>query len=178
VAAAAAARFDLDQQWQGLLAKANPAYGVEVQGQASELRIARQDLLSFSVRARQDGYLTVLVRGPDGSLTQLFADRAPPRLRAGQVLQLPLPDSDSLQAAEPVGREDVLVIISAAPRDFSALAAERQGSFLGLKTGAAADELLRSWRLATPLLLGQPGACSGTACDDFGATSFSVQVLP
>jgi len=176
--APAPARFDLDQQWALLLERANAGYGIELQGHARELRIGRQDELSFTLRAARDGYLTVLVRGPDGSLTQLFADRPPLRVRAGESLRLPPADSDRLQAAEPVGREDVVVIVSAAPRDFSALAGERQGSFLGLKTGAAAEALLRQSKLGTPLLLGEPGACSGSACVDFGAAAFSVQVLP
>ncbi|MFN7695549.1 MAG: serine/threonine-protein kinase [Burkholderiales bacterium] len=171
-------RFELDAALTALVAGGNPQRQVAVSGQPAQISIAKQEQLSFTVQVPQDGFLTVLVRGPDGSLTQLLADRPPLAVKAGQRVNLPPAGSDRLQAAEPAGLEEVLVLLSAVPRDFSALAAERQGSFQALNTGDGATSQLRTWTRKTPLLAGAPGPCEGTACDDYGVTRFTVNVLP
>ena len=47
-----------------------------------------------------------------------------------------------------------------------------------LNTGDGATSQLRTWTRKTPLLAGAPGPCEGTACDDYGVTRFTVNVLP
>lgn len=170
--------FDLDGQLSALQAAANPARAPRVRGAPSQLSITQQQVLQFEVQSPQDGYLTLLVRGPDGTLTRLLANQAPLRVVAGQVLQIPPAGSDQLQAADPVGREDVLVVVSATPRDHAHLAAGREGSFEALHTGTAATERLRAWSGRAPLLAGRSaGPCEGASCEDFGVARFSVSVV-
>jgi hypothetical protein len=47
-----------------------------------------------------------------------------------------------------------------------------------LNTGDGATVQLRAWTRKTPLLAGTPGPCEGAACDDYGVTRFTVNVLP
>lgn len=172
--------FDLDAQLAALQAAAHPAWQPQVHDAPSSLSIAGQQVLRFAVHSPRDGYLTLLVRGPDGSLTRLLADQAPLRLKAGQTVTLPPADGDQVQTAEPVGREDILVLVSAVPRDYRDLAAGRERSFEALhSSGAAANERLRAWTGPTPLLAGKPGGpCQDTSCTDFGLARFSVNVVP
>jgi len=63
---------------------------VQAQAERSQLRIDR-DELRFSVTSSKDGYLYVLLAGPDGSLIQLYPnDKATNnRVAANQTLHLP-----------------------------------------------------------------------------------------
>jgi Domain of unknown function (DUF4384) len=142
------------------------------------LRIGR-DELSFNVKSTRDGYVHVIKLGPDGSLVLLWPNSKSVnnRILAGQTLKLPQP-SWSLVAAEPIGIEQFLVIVSQHPRDYSVLSSEREYYFLNLPTGDRATELLARWSRKTPMLLGgSPAACNVEGCDAYGATRFSVEVV-
>ena len=130
-------------------------------------------MLSFQIEPRENAYLTVLVRGPDGSLTRLLADQPPLKLKAGQRFAFPPAGSDRLQAA------DVFVLLSRLPRQYRELAGERAGGFETLPTGDAASALLRQWRGETPWLAGRvEGPCpGGSGCDDYGVARLRVEVV-
>jgi Domain of unknown function (DUF4384) len=145
-----------------------------------QLRIGR-DKLSFTIKSSRDGFVNVLLQGPDGSLLQLFpnSQSADNRIKAGQTLTLPQANW-VLDTAEPAGAEHFLVIVSQHPRDYSALSTRREFYFLDLPTGESATALMAGWKHATPMLLGAPSAkadCQGGACDVFGAARFTVEVV-
>lgn len=170
---AVAAPKDLLGQFQQLVAGRAPGFEVQAQAERSQLRIDRDDL-RFSVSSARDGYLYVLLAGPDGSLIQLYPnDNARNnRIGAGQTLKLPQA-SWPLKAGEPVGMEHFLVLVTAEPRSFAPLSTGKDSvyGFLELPGQAPAAAGAPSW------LLGQPD-CGRPACaGDFGAAVFSVEVV-
>ncbi len=146
-------------------------YQVRATADAPRLRIGR-DLLAFTVSSNRDGYLYVLVHGPDDSVLLVYPNKvvADNRIRAGEALRLPQ-KSWPLEASDPAGMEHFVAIVSAHPRDFSALRPVAEGWFqkLALENDAptAADR--------GPLLAGN-AACADAGCDRFGTARFSVTV--
>lgn len=168
----------LDAQWQAVLDAADPRWAPVLGGAPAAISVARQEQLRFELRAPQDGYLTLLLRGPDGSLTRLLANQPPLRVKAGQTVALPPADSDRLQASEPLGDEELLAIVSERPRDHSALAERREASFESLRTDPAT---LRHTPASgeAPLLVGRAEAgCRGEACHRYGAARLVFRVVP
>jgi len=132
-----------------------------------QLRIGH-DRLSFTVSSQRDGYVYVLVSGPDGSLMLLFPnDKAPGnRIKAGQKLVLPQ-SFWLLNTLEPVGTEHFLVLVSQYPRDFSSLAIGHQDWFVKLRSDAG---------VFGSALAGKP-ECKGAGCDVYGAARFDVDIV-
>ncbi|MFM2060066.1 MAG: hypothetical protein RLY71_4451 [Pseudomonadota bacterium] len=169
--------FDVREQINQVMAGQSAVFGVTAQAATRQLRIGR-DALSFTVSSARDGYVQVLLFGPDGSLMLLFpnAQASDNRIKAGQTLKLPQA-SWPLETAEPTGPEQFLVIVSAAPRDYSELSQEREYIFLKLPTQQRGAELAARWTRSTPLLLGSLKSCTETDCDVYGAAQFSVEVV-
>lgn len=176
--AAAPRRFDALAEFDRVTSAQTAGFGVQAQSAKSQLRIGH-DNLGFSVSSSRDGHVQVLLLGPDGSLLQLFPNSKAKdgRIKAGQTLKLPQA-AWPLEAAEPVGAEHFLVVVSAQPRDYAVLSTERDDMFLKLPTGERADALLNQWTLATPMLLGTaPKTCQGADCEAYGAAKFTVEVV-
>ena len=140
------------------------------------LRIGR-DKLAFNIQSSRDGYVQVLVLGPDGSLLLLFpnAQSSDNRIKAGQSMRLPQANWP-LDTVEPAGREEFLVVVSAQPRDYSGLSKERDYIFLKLPTGQKGAELATGWTRSTPLLLGGLKVCPSADCEAYGAATFGVAI--
>jgi serine/threonine protein kinase len=177
---AAPARFDTLEQFDKVLAGQTPGFTVEAVSARPQLRIGR-DKLSFTVKSSRDGYVNVLLLGPDGSLLHFFPNSVATdnRIQAGQTLTLPQKNW-ILDTSEPAGAEHFLVFVSQYPRDFSVLSKQREFYFLELPTGETATALMAGWKYPTPMLLGAPspkGDCQGPACDVYGATRFTVDVV-
>jgi hypothetical protein len=177
-APAAPTRFDAAEQFERVVAAQDRDFAVDAVPAKTQLRIGR-DRLSFSVKSARDGYVQVLVLGPDGSLVLLWPNTqsANNRIKAGQTLTLPQ-TSWALETSEPIGAEQFLVVVSQHPRDYSALSSEREAYFLKLPTSEGATKLLAQWNRSTPMLLGSPAAdCKGEGCDAYGAARFNVEVV-
>jgi len=176
--ATAPAHFDANEQFAKVLASQSADFAVEATAVKRQLVIGR-DRLSFRVKSSRDGYVQVIVLGPDGSLTLLWPNSQSQdnRISAGQVLTLPQ-SSWMLETAEPVGLEQFLVMVTQHPRDFSWLSTEREYYFLKLPTGERANVLVGQWQKSTPMLLGSAGSgCEGPNCDVYGAARFTVDVV-
>jgi hypothetical protein len=178
--APAPTRFDVGEQFDRVIAGQTAGYAVTAAAAKPQLRIGR-DKLSFTVKSARDGYVNVLLQGPDGALMQLFPNTQSTdnRIKAGQTLTLPQA-SWVLDTAEPAGPEHFLVVVSQHPRDFSELSNKREFYFLTLPTGDTATALAAQWKRSTPMLLGAPSAkaaCEGASCDEYGAARFTVEVV-
>ncbi|WP_144007115.1 DUF4384 domain-containing protein, partial [Pelomonas sp. KK5] len=150
----------------------------EAQARQQRLRIDK-DKLSFTVKSERDGFVHLLVYGPDGSLMVLFprSDDGPIPIKAGQTLTLPKAPFD-LVTADPAGPETFVVLVSEKQRNFKAIGAVPEEPFLKLPTGPNADMLLQQWTRPTPMLLGAaPAGCQGAGCDNYGAAKFAVEVV-
>jgi Domain of unknown function (DUF4384) len=171
--------FDINRELDQVLGAQTAGFGVSAKPDKTQLRIDK-DNLGFSLSSQRDGYVTVLVHGPDGSLIRLIpsSEMRSPRIKSGQTLKLP-PAGVMIGTTEPAGPEEFLVIVSSQPRDYAALKPREEGGYLMLPTGAEAAAL-KAGRAgsALPLLLGQAKGCDGGAgCDDYGAARFKIDVL-
>ena len=142
------------------------------------LRVGR-DKLSFTVHSSRDGWVSVFVLGPDGSLTRLIpGNQAPIRIAAGQAVVLP-PPSDPLEASEPAGHQEFLVLVSNQPRRLNIAGAHKEDGVLVLPTGKSlAEQAARTTPQQGSLLVGTPAAdCRATDCWDYGAARFSIDIV-
>ena len=172
------ARFDVNEQFSKVLSMQSAGFTVDAVPAKRQLQIGR-DRLAFSVTSSRDGYVQVIVMGPDGSLVLLWPNTqsATNQIKAGQTLTLPQ-SSWALETTEPAGLEQFLIVVSEHPRDYSVLSKEREFYFLKLPTGERADALVGAWDRVTPLLLGAAaGTCTGSTCDVYGAARFTVDVV-
>jgi len=174
----APARFDIRDEFAKVMSAQTPGFGVEAAATKPQLRIGK-DSLGFTVKSARDGFVQVLVLGPDGAAALLFpnAQASDNRIKAGETLLLPKA-SWKLDTVEPAGAEHFLIIVSAQPRDYSELSKERDYIFLKLPTQEQGQALAASWTRSTPLLLGGLKSCATPDCDAYGAARFSVDIVP
>ena len=175
--AAARGSFDARTEFEHVMAAQTPGFDVVGTAAKQQLRIDK-DNLSFSVKSTRDGYVTVLVLGPDGSLTRLVpsSEMRDIKIRAGVSLKLP-PNGVTISTAEPAGPEHFMVIVSSQPRDYASLSTQQEGGYLSLPTGAEAVEKVKRLIPGRPVLLGEATGCSGPSCNDFGSAQFTVDVV-
>jgi hypothetical protein len=172
--AAVARPRDLLSQFQQLAAAGTPGFTVQAQPERTVLRID-QDELRFSVTSAREGYVHVLLAGPDGSLLQIFPnDRARQhRIAANTPLRLP-GAAWPLKASEPAGLEHFLVLVTAEPRTFAPWATDKEPTygFLSLPPqGPAAAPPGEGW------LLGQADCGRPDCAAAFGAVVFTVEAV-
>lgn len=176
---ATAARFNVLEQFDRVVAGQSPDFQVEARPVKPVLRIG-QDLLGFTVRSARAGHVHVYVQGPDGELLLLFPNSQAPdnRIQAGETLKLPQ-TSWALETSEPAGAEHFLVVVTETPRDLSELGQDRAYFFLKLPSGEAADRMLQARSDGLSPLLGRPEpGCQGPACGRYGAARFKVDIAP
>jgi hypothetical protein len=170
--------FSIEDEFDKVVAAQTAGYAVEAKAAKAQLRIGR-DRLKFSIMSAQDGYLQVLVLGPDGSLLQFYPNSsvADNRVRAGQTITLPQ-GSWPIDTVAPAGAEHFLAIVSKNQRDYSALGNEREYLFLKLIPGKVAESVSNQAGGSAPTLLGMAKGCTDVSgCDDFAAARFTIQVV-
>jgi hypothetical protein len=137
------------------------------------------DALEIDVTAARDGYLYIAQAGSDGqSLYLLYPNdlATDNKVRAGQRAGLPGKGWEVV-AGGPPGTETLLVMVTDAPRDLSALAQEKAGPFMKTLLDGQGRARLQ-WILSN----GTPGANCGkagaTSCSDaFGAALLKVETV-
>jgi len=176
-APAVPATFDMKDEFDKVVRAQTPGFDIDARAVQPQLRIGK-DALGFTVRSARDGFVQVLVLGPDGSALLMFpnAQASDNRIKAGQTLTLPKA-SWKLDTAEPAGVEHFLVIVSAQPRDYSELGKERDYIFLKLPSKEQGVAVAAAWTRSTPMLLGGLRSCAGVDCDAYGAAQFSVDII-
>ncbi|HSW03226.1 serine/threonine-protein kinase [Aquabacterium sp.] len=175
-APAAPKAFEIRDEFNKVLAGQTADFKVQAAPVKNALRIGR-DKLGFTVSSSRDGFVHVLVLGPDGSLLLLFpnAQSSGNAIKAGQTLKLPQA-AWMLDTVEPAGLEEFLVVVSAQARDYSELSKERDYIFLKLPTGQRGSDLAAAWTRSSPLLLGGLKSCPSADCEAYGAARFSVTI--
>lgn len=107
---------------QDIAAQADPRRMPQVSGQSRALRIGR-DFLDLTITPPRDGFLYVVLLGSDASSFYLLFPNAldrDNRVRAGQPVRLPREDW-RIRAAGPAGTNQLLVVVSDAPRTLERL---------------------------------------------------------
>lgn len=165
---------DLPSQFRSLVARHSEGFDVHAEAEKATLRIDR-DELRFSLSASREGYVYVLLAGPDGSLVQLYPnDRAKNNhIGPGETMRLPGANWP-LKASDPPGPEHFFVLVTAEPRSFAPLAMDKDKDygFLTLPAqGPAGAASSLEW------LLGQADCGHADCKSDYGAAVFSVQAV-
>ena len=150
----------------------------------NQLKIGR-DALDLSVQADRAGYVYVALAGSDNeSVYVLFPNDLDQdnHIEAGQQLLLPRP-SWRVKAGGPVGTDQLLVMVTDAPRDLKALAGQKAGPFVTSLNDAQGRTRLGA--LMTASAMGASEAClsagknrKNTPCSDaYGASMVSVEEI-
>jgi hypothetical protein len=167
--------FEPSRDFERVVAAQSPDFGVSAATTKPQLRIDK-DYLSFSVKSEKEGHLYVFVHGSDGVVLQVFpnAMARSNRVRAGQTLTLPPSGSQwAMKASGPPGVDHFLAIVSAWPRDFSAVGLQVQDGY-GQAALQAVVDAARAHGDATPLFMGK-AVCDKECSDHFGAAVFSSE---
>jgi hypothetical protein len=176
----AAPRFEVVEEFMRVVQAQTPGFDIQLTPNLNTFRIGR-DKLSLTVQSERDGYLTLLVYGPDGVLTQLFPNDSsgPLRVRKGQILKL-AQGAQAFPTAPPAGPQQMLALVSAVPRDFDLFAPRKDDIFRIFPTGAEAAQRAAAHTGPQPSMAGH-AVCptNGAACDqDYGATLVRVDLVP
>ena len=150
----------------------------------NQLKIGR-DALDLSVQADRAGYVYVALAGSDNeSVYVLFPNDLDQdnHIEAGQQLLLPRP-SWRVKAVGPVGTDQLLVMVTDAPRDLKALASQKTGPFMTSLNDAKGRTRLGA--LMTASAMGASESClsagknrKNTPCSDaYGASMVSVEEI-
>ncbi len=165
--------FEPARDFERVAAGQSPDFHVDATLVKPRMRIGK-DNLSFSVRSEKEGYVYVFLHGTDDVILQVYPNQLNKsnRIRAGQSLTVPPPQGEgpgswNLPAGGPAGTDTLIAIVSANPRDFSAVGMKVSDKFLQT-TRALATEAARGDSSGKPLFLGKP-ICREPCADDYGA---------
>ena len=170
------------QALQQMFAQRDGKRKVQISVAQKPLKIG-SDALDFSVSSDHAGYLYVALAGSDNqSVYLLFPNALDPgnKIAAGQTLHLPRPDW-RVTAGGPAGTDQLLVIVADAPRDLSALQANKAGPFVVSLNDAQGRAQLgalmtTAQAIDSPMCSGSKARASNPLCSDaYGAALFSIE---
>ena len=144
-----------------------------------------QDAFDFSVQSERAGYVYVALAGSDNkSVYMLFPNDLDKdnKIEAGQQLLLPRPGW-RVKADGPPGTDNLLVLVTDAPRDLGALAGNKAGPFVTSLNDAQGRAQLGAW--LTTASSGASQACASSAsrkkdplCSDaYGASMVALEEI-
>jgi hypothetical protein len=158
-----------------ILEGASPARKVTAEVQNTRVRIG--DKFNFAIRSSHPGYVYLYMVGTAGEFHLLFPNALDKsnRIAPNTVLALPRPKWN-FAAGGPAGTDLFLVMVSDAPRDFSA-AGLVEGELFGDFPIEQVARLQRAYTGATPLFAGVPGCAKAPCPATYGAASFTIEEL-
>ncbi|SAK86028.1 serine/threonine protein kinase [Caballeronia hypogeia] len=170
--------FTPADEFARIVSLADPSIVVKAEVPQPRAVIGR-DRLRFSVTSNRDGYLYVFVVDPDNAYMQLFPNTLDPDNRIKAKKRLVLPGSNwAMDAGDPVGANHFIAIVSAVPRDFSALDMTHDDAFARLSVEAQKAAAAQRTLTASPFA-GVPSCASeAPSCPvAFGAAAFKIDVV-
>jgi hypothetical protein len=178
---AAPPRFETEREFERIVAGQAADFGLKAEAAKTDLSIAAKDQVRFKVTAERDGHLYVIGQSADGSLALLVPNThtASVQVKKGQTYSFPTKDRFVLNAAEPLGTGRLLVLVSAQPRDFSAMAPKATGPVKEFASGDAATQLLQGWKGKGSMLAGVPQCAGGGSdcADEYGAALMTFNTV-
>jgi hypothetical protein len=157
---------------------------VQVTLSKSQLKIG-QDTIDFSVQSGRAGFVYVALAGSDNkSVYLLFPNDLDQnnKIEAGQKLLLPRPNW-RVKAVGPAGIDNLLVIVTDAPRDLAPLAANKAGPFVASLNDTQGRATLgalmttSAMRSGKSCAVGEPQQKSSLCSDAYGAAMVSVEEI-
>jgi hypothetical protein len=183
--AAAPAALTGEQALRQMFDQRDAKRKVQVSLSQEKLKIGK-DALDFSVQSDRAGYLYIALAGSDNQSVYLLFPNALDqnnKVEAGQKVQLPR-SNWRVKAGGPAGTDNLLVVLTDAPRDISKLGASKAGPFVVSLNDANGRAQLGA--LMTTSQAGGSAQCRGAAarsnvalCSDaYGAAMLAVQEAP
>jgi serine/threonine protein kinase len=177
--AAAPAGFDVGREFQRIVSSQTAGFGVRAEARKTQLKVGK-DEFQFSVSSDREGYLYVFGYSPDGTLAQIVPNSmsGTVKLRKGQGWKFPTGDGFALDAQDPPGATELLVMVSARQRNHDALRPRSESHVRFFPTGPEAAALAAKYEGPNSILAGR-ALCPGNApCDDeYGATVLHFETL-
>ena len=170
------------QALRQMLEQADAKRRVQVSVSKSKLKIG-QDKLGFSVRSERAGFVYVALAGSDNkSLYLLFPNDMDQdnKIEAGQQLSLPRPKWQ-VGAEGPPGVNNLLVMVTDAPRDLTPLTDSKAGPFVVSLNDAQGRSKLGALMTTSKMANAQTCATAGKRqkdplCSDaYGATMVAIE---
>jgi hypothetical protein len=170
--------YNPGDEFDRIVRLADPSFRVSSAPRRNVARINKDDL-NFRLTSNRAGYVYVFVADPAGQYLMLFPNALDKRnaLGAGQTLSLPRA-SWPMVASVPLGPYRFLVLVSAAPRDFSDAGLRSDSEFAAISTNAQRDAAMRRTADYSPFV-GKPRCAADAAnCSDaFGAATFEIDAI-
>jgi hypothetical protein len=158
-----------------ILAGASRERKVTVEVQNTRVRIGEK--FKFAVRSSHPGYVYLYMVGTGGDFHLLFPNKSDKANRIAPDGALLLPRSPwNFEAGGPAGTDHFLVMVSDAPRDFSATGLTSSELFGDFPIEQAA-RLQRAYTGTTPLFAGVPSCAKASCPATFGAATFTIEEL-
>jgi serine/threonine protein kinase len=172
------APFTAASEFDRVAALADPSIQLKVE-LPTPRAVIDKDKLRFALTSNRAGYVYVFVVDPDGQYLQLFPNELDHDNQIFQSRKLVLPrPSWPMLAGDPPGANHFLAIVSAAPRDFSALGMTHDSVFSSLPMPAQEAAALHRTIHSSPFA--GVSACSegASACArDYGAATFKIDIV-
>ena len=157
---------------------------VQVTLSKDKLKIG-QDALDFSVQSDRAGFVYVALAGSDNKEVYLLFPNdldQKNQVEAGQQLWLPRPNW-RVKSGGPVGTDNLLVMVTDAPRDLALLSASKAGPFVASLNDANGRAKLGALMTTSPMA--SSAACTNSAsrkknalCSDaYGASMVTVEEI-
>ena len=183
--AAAPAALTGEQALRQMFDQRDAKRKVQVSLSQEKLKIGK-DALDFSVQSDRAGYLYIALAGSDNQSVYLLFPNALDqnnKVEAGQKVQLPR-SNWRVKAGGPAGTDNLLVVLTDAPRDISKLGASKAGPFVVSLNDANGRAQLGA--LMTTSQAGGSAQCRTAAarsnaalCSDaYGAAMLAVEEAP
>jgi serine/threonine protein kinase len=177
--AAAAGGFDVMREFQRIVSGQKAGFGVRAEARKTQLKVGK-DEFQFSVSSDREGYLYVFGYSPDGTLAQIVPNSmsGTVQLRKGQSWKFPTGDGFALDAQDPAGATELLIMVSARQRNHDALRPRSESHVRFFPTGPEAAALAAKYDGPNSILAGR-ALCPGTGpCDDeYGATVLHFETV-
>jgi hypothetical protein len=168
---AAAGPLDVGREFDRIVARQTPGFGVRAEAKKTDLVIAKDDH-KFSVTAEREGYLYVIGYSPDGTLAQIVPNSMgnTVKLKKGQIWRFPTGDGFVIEAQDPPGPTTLLVMVSTWQRDHAELEPRIESHIKMFPTDAKAGALAARWDASSSVLAGKPLCpATGPCQDEYGA---------
>ncbi|CAD5369282.1 Protein kinase domain-containing protein [Rubrivivax sp. A210] len=172
------APFDVGREFERIVARQSPTFGVRAETKKVDLQIGKDDH-KFSVTADREGYLYVVASASDGSLAQIVPNSmgGSVKLKKGQTWRFPTGDGFALAADAPAGSTTMLVMVSAWQRSHDALNPKTESHIRIFPAVAEIGALAARWDGPNSILAGKPLCAAGGPCDDeYGAALLHYNV--
>ena len=169
--------FTIASEFARITSLGDASIDVTAQAQSKRVRIGH-DRLGLTLQSGVAGYAYVFLVDPGGQYAMLFPNQLDEDNRIDAATPISLPHANwPMVAGPPSGVAHFLVLVSAQPRNFTALGLNASGVFASLPETAIAAAANQRTSTASPFT-GRVTCTASVGCDQrFGASTFDMEIV-